>query len=89
MSAWPEEDLRRIAEADDLHMSPFREDGVTNGTPTWVWSVAVDDALYVRAYRGLSDFSVAHRFVANYLWKLPSPAGSLRHVLGGWETSGI
>jgi hypothetical protein len=44
--------LRRIAEADDLHISPFREDGVTYGTPTWVWSVAVDDALYVRAYHG-------------------------------------
>jgi hypothetical protein len=25
---------------------------VTYGTPTWVWSVAVDDALYVRAYNG-------------------------------------
>ena len=52
MSTWPEEDLRRIAEADDLHISPFREDGVTYGTPTWVWSVAVDAALYVRAYSG-------------------------------------
>src|SRR5947209_6374039 len=49
---WPEEELRRIAEADDLHISLFREDGVTYGTPTWVWSVAVDDALYVRAYHG-------------------------------------
>src|SRR5208282_1129278 len=41
-----------IAEADDLHISPFREDGVTYGTPTWIWSVAVDDALDVRAYNG-------------------------------------
>jgi hypothetical protein len=44
--------MRRIAEADDLHISPFREDGVTYGTPTWIWSVAVEDALYVRAYSG-------------------------------------
>src|SRR6516164_1850920 len=22
------------------------------GTPTWIWSVAVDDALYVRGYNG-------------------------------------
>jgi hypothetical protein len=29
-----------------------REDGVTYGTPTWIWSVAVDGALYVRAYNG-------------------------------------
>ncbi|MEP6539367.1 MAG: carboxypeptidase regulatory-like domain-containing protein, partial [Bryobacteraceae bacterium] len=43
----------------------------------------------VGAYRGLSDFSVAHRFVMNYLWIMPSPKGPLRHVLGGWESSGI
>ncbi|XJZ27511.1 DUF2255 family protein [Bacillota bacterium Lsc_1132] len=36
----------------DLHISPFREDGITYGTPTWIWSVVVDDALYVRAYNG-------------------------------------
>jgi hypothetical protein len=52
MTAWPQDELRRIAEADDLHISPFRDDGVTYGTPTWIWSVAVDDALYVRAYNG-------------------------------------
>jgi hypothetical protein len=49
---WSRDELRRIAEADDLHVSPFREDGVTYGTPTWIWSVAVDGALYVRAYNG-------------------------------------
>ena len=52
MTAWSKEELRRIAEADDLHISPFREDGVTYRTPTWIWSVAVGDALYVRAYNG-------------------------------------
>lgn len=52
MPAWPKDELRRIAEADDLHISPFREDGVTYGTPTWIWSVAVDNALYVRGYNG-------------------------------------
>jgi hypothetical protein len=55
MAAWSKDELRRIAEADDLHISPFREDGVTYGTPTWIWSVAVDDALYVRAYNGQSS----------------------------------
>ena len=49
---WSKEDLSKIAEADDLHISPFREDGVTYGTPTWIWSVAVDDTLYVRGYNG-------------------------------------
>ena len=52
MSTWTEDDLRRIADTDDLHISPFREDGVTYGTPTWIWSVAVGGALYVRAYNG-------------------------------------
>jgi hypothetical protein len=52
MTTWTKHDLQRIVEADDLHISPLREDGVTYGTPTWIWSVAVDDALYVRAYNG-------------------------------------
>jgi hypothetical protein len=52
MSTWPADELRKIAETDDLHVSPFREDGVTYGTPTWIWSVAVDGALYVRAFNG-------------------------------------
>lgn len=52
MANWSKEELRKIAEADDLHISPFREDGKTYGTPTWIWSVAVDGALYVRSYNG-------------------------------------
>ena len=52
MATWSKDELRKIAEADDLHVSPFREDGVTLGTPTWIWSVAVDGAPYVRAYNG-------------------------------------
>ena len=52
MSTSSKDELRRIAEADDLHISPFREDGKTYGTPTWIWSVAVADALYVRGYNG-------------------------------------
>ena len=52
MGTWSNDQLRKIAEADDLHISPFREDGVTYGTPTWIWSVAVGDDLYVRAYYG-------------------------------------
>ena len=52
MNTWSKDELRKIAEADDLHIAPFREDGMTYGTPTWIWSVAVGDALYVRAYNG-------------------------------------
>lgn len=53
--SWPKDELRKIAETDDLHISPFRENGRTYGTPTWIWSVAVSDALYVRAYNGKSS----------------------------------
>jgi hypothetical protein len=55
MSDWSMDELRRIAESDDLHVSPFREDGKTYGTPTWIWSVVVDDDLYVRGYNGTSS----------------------------------
>src|SRR5437016_1469371 len=55
MSRWSKDELSKIAETDDLHISPFREDGKTCGTPTWIWSVVVDDSLYVRAYNGQSS----------------------------------
>lgn len=46
------EELQRIDQADDLKISPFRADGKTYGTPTWIWEVVVDGELYVRAYSG-------------------------------------
>lgn len=52
MKEWSIDELKKISEADDLHISPFREDGVTYGTPTWIWSVVVDDELFVRVYNG-------------------------------------
>ena len=47
--------MLKIAFIDDLHISPFRNDGETCGTPTWIWSVLVENALYVRAYSGQSS----------------------------------
>jgi hypothetical protein len=52
MTAWSKDELRMIGEAEGLHISPFRTDGMTYGTPTWIWSVTVGDAIYVRAYNG-------------------------------------
>ncbi|MBB4121295.1 DUF2255 family protein [Martelella radicis] len=49
---WTPEELSEIAAADDFRIAPFREDGKTYGTPTFIWSVVADDALYVRAYNG-------------------------------------
>lgn len=51
-AGWSPNELQKIAASDDLHISPFRDDGVTYGTPTWIWSVVVDGGLYVRAYSG-------------------------------------
>jgi hypothetical protein len=55
MASWTKDELRKFAETDDLHISPFRGDGKTYGTPTWIWSVVVDSDLYVRAYNGRSS----------------------------------
>ncbi|MDK3018792.1 DUF2255 family protein [Pseudodonghicola flavimaris] len=77
--AWTDEQLERIAAADDLKISPFREDGVTYGTPTWIWSVVVGGALYVRAYSGTASrwYQAAMRQKAGRI----SVAGS-RHEVG-------
>ena len=55
MAAWAQDELSKIGQNDDLHIAPFREDGKTYGTPTWIWSVVVDGALYVRGYNGQSS----------------------------------
>jgi hypothetical protein len=48
---WPSEDLCEIAETDDLQIAPLRDDGSTCSTLTWIWSVVIDGALYVRGYK--------------------------------------
>lgn len=55
MTAWTPEQLEAIASTDDFHISPYRDDGRTPGTPTWIWSVVVDGDVYVRAYNGTSS----------------------------------
>lgn len=52
MATWPPETIKRIAVTDDLYIAPFRDDGQTYGTLTWIWSVVVDGRLFVRAYNG-------------------------------------
>jgi hypothetical protein len=49
------EELQNIDKADDLKISPLRADGVTYGTPTWIWEVVVNGDLYVRAYNGVNS----------------------------------
>ena len=55
MTSWPATVLAEIDRADDLKVSPLRADGVTHGTPTWIWCVVVDGDLYVRGYHGRSS----------------------------------
>jgi hypothetical protein len=55
MSLWVKEEVERIANTDDFHIAPFREDGVTYGTPTWIWSVVVHNEVYVRPYNGVAS----------------------------------
>jgi hypothetical protein len=55
MTDWTPDELEAIASADDFHISPFRADGVTLGTPTWIWSVVVEGSVYVRAYNGTAS----------------------------------
>lgn len=50
---WDSQTLDEIVDADDLKIAPFRADGTTCGTPTWIWCVQVDGQLYVRAYSGI------------------------------------
>lgn len=49
------DEIQTIAAANDFHIAPFRADGKTYGTLTWIWSVSVDGQLYVRAYNGTNS----------------------------------
>ncbi|KRE54776.1 hypothetical protein ASG92_24485 [Arthrobacter sp. Soil736] len=55
MTAWTPQQLEKIGSTDDFHISPYRGDGTTPGTPTWIWSVVVDGDVYVRAYNGTAS----------------------------------
>jgi hypothetical protein len=75
---WSNDELRKIAETDDLHISPLRDGGVTYGTPTWIWSVVIDGGLYVRAYNGQNSrwYQAAMRHKAGRI----TAAGLTRNV---------
>ncbi|UXV29812.1 DUF2255 family protein [Mammaliicoccus sciuri] len=49
---WSSSQLEQFKNADDMYISPFYDDGVTLGTPTWIWSVVSEGDLYVRGYNG-------------------------------------
>ncbi|MEC7762058.1 MAG: DUF2255 family protein [Pseudomonadota bacterium] len=49
---WSQTDLATFAPADDFRVAPFRADGKTPGTPTFIWSVVSDGRLFIRPYSG-------------------------------------
>ena len=49
------EEIKTITAENDFHIAPFRADGKTYGTLTWIWSVEVEGELFVRAYNGTSS----------------------------------
>lgn len=53
MTTWQPDTLAAITNATPFHIAPYRADGGTR-TPTQIWSVTVDNTLYVRAYNGTS-----------------------------------
>ncbi|UII24044.1 DUF2255 family protein [Fulvivirga ligni] len=48
------EEIREVASKDDFKIAPYYSDGETYGTLTWIWSVSVENRLFVRAYSGVS-----------------------------------
>jgi len=79
MNTWKEEDLQEIIKEDDLHIAPFREDGETYGTPTWIWCVSVGGDLYVRAYSGQNS--------SWYQAALQQQAGRIHAAGKKWEVT--
>ena len=49
MGAWPEEDVQRIAAAEELRIAPRRADGTLRRWVT-IWVVRVGDGVYVRTW---------------------------------------
>ncbi|MFD2175048.1 DUF2255 family protein [Rhodobacter lacus] len=49
---WSAEDQARIAATESFRIAPYRADGKTPGTPTYIWFVQVEGRLFVRAYSG-------------------------------------
>src|SRR3954470_11748700 len=54
MAGWSDNELRRFAAPDEIDIAPVRRNGQLR-TPTTIWAVRVDDALYVRAAYGANQ----------------------------------
>ena len=52
MTAWTNDELNKIAKAEELDLSSLRKDG-TLRKPTTIWMVRVGDDVYIRCINGL------------------------------------
>lgn len=51
---------------------------------------AVQNSLDLRSEKALSDFDIRHRFVASFLYEIPSVnKGWPKWIIGGWQLNGI
>jgi hypothetical protein len=51
MTTWTNDELNKIATADELQIAPVRTDGAAR-RPTTIWVVRHGDDLFIRSYRG-------------------------------------
>jgi hypothetical protein len=52
VTAWPPEEIDRIAASGDLYVAPFRFGGATCLPPERIWAVVVDGRLFGRPWNG-------------------------------------
>lgn len=59
MASWSETELTAINSADELRISTRKQDGSLRN-PVIIWSVRVEDNLYIRAVQGVSSLWYRH-----------------------------
>jgi hypothetical protein len=81
---------KHVAMAAHYTWSSFIDSSSDGNVPVGGEINMAQDSFNRRAERGRSAFDRPHRFVANGVWELPSPAGKFgRTLLSGWQVSGF
>jgi hypothetical protein len=51
MATWTNDELSKVSDADELQVTPLRQNG-TPGSPRTIWVVRYGDDLYIRSVKG-------------------------------------